>query len=280
MGSQLWWHGPEWLNTDREKWPIERFIARREEEEAVEREEEAVEAAALVKSTSTNEFSFIISIEKFSSLYKLQRVVSWVLRFITLCRSQAKPPQPALLTVQELKRAEIYCIKFIQQKHFSCIMKHMKQGHFSGQPTSLQLFIDDEGVLRCHGRFENSVLPFSCNNPILLPSNEYYTELVIYDVHVKLDHAGVQHTLSQIRRRFWIQKGRAFVQKVLNKCTLCRLHESKPLASPIFPPLPYERITRSLPFTYSGVDYAGPRYMQEFRNGEKVSVKRWICLFV
>lgn len=45
---------------------------------------------------------------------------------------------------------------------------------------------------------------------------------------------------------------------------------------PPIPPLPAERVTRSSPFTETGLDYLGPLYVRDETSEEK---KVWICLF-
>ena len=42
------------------------------------------------------------------------------------------------------------------------------------------------------------------------------------------------------------------------------------------PPLPQFRLAEDPAFTYTGVDFAGPLYVQE---NEDISQKIWICLF-
>lgn len=53
---------------------------------------------------------------------------------------------------------------------------------------------------------------------------------------------------------------------------------------PEVPPLPRERVARSLPFEFTGLDYFGPLYIKQFVRvsdevTETVSKKVWVCLF-
>ena len=36
---------------------------------------------------------------------------------------------------------------------------------------------------------------------------EYYTRLIIQEVHERLIHAGISHTLSSLRQEYWIPQG-------------------------------------------------------------------------
>ena len=63
---------------------------------------------------------------------------------------------------------------------------------------------DDDGIIMCHGRFINVDLPEKTKTPLLVPRNERKVHLLVEDYHKKLFHAGVNHTLSQIRTTYWI----------------------------------------------------------------------------
>ena len=93
-------------------------------------------------------------------------------------------------------------------------------------------------------------------NPILLPTWEKIVELLIEDHHKKTFHAGVNHTLAQIRMKYWIPKGRAEVKRVLRKCNVCQKYQG-PFKMPSMSPWPSHKVIRSLPFHYNGLDYFG-----------------------
>ena len=110
---------------------------------------------------------------------------------------------------------------------------------------------------------------------ILLPKGHCFTKLLIQNYHARLLHSGVSHTLSQVRKQFWIPQGRSAVRSALRTCLTCQRHEGGPFKIPHMPPWPKERITRSSPFSFTGLDYLGPLYIRE--NNEVIKV--WICLF-
>ena len=121
--------------------------------------------------------------------------------------------------------------------------------------------LDQRGVIRCHGRYQNAQLSQGAKYPKLLPRKEYYTQLVIEDSHCNMLHAGVSQTLAEIRQNYWIPKGRSEVRKVLKNCKVCQRTEGGPFKMPKMPPWPKERVMQSVPFEYTGVDYFGPMYM-------------------
>ena len=71
-------------------------------------------------------------------------------------------------------------------------------------------------------------LPGKTINPILLPTRKKIVELLIQDNHKKTFHAGVNHTLAQVRMKYWIPKGRAEVKRVLWKCNVCQKYQGEP----------------------------------------------------
>ena len=77
--------------------------------------------------------------------------------------------------------------------------------------SQLNSKIENDGLIRCYGRLNNADFPEETINPILLPTREKIVELLIEDHHKKTFHAGVNHTLAQIRIKYWIPKGRAEV---------------------------------------------------------------------
>ena len=64
-------------------------------------------------------------------------------------------------------------------------------------------------------------------------------------------------------------------RQVLHKCVICRRHEGRPFPNPPPPPLPSFRVKMAPPFSFVGVDFAGPL----FTKSEHSSQKTWICLF-
>ena len=86
----------------------------------------------------------------------------------------------------------------------------------------LGLKVSQFDILRCHGRFSHAELIEEVKYPKLLPHHEYFTHLVIQEIHRRLIHVGVSHTLSQVRQEYWIPQGRAEVRHVLSQFVICK----------------------------------------------------------
>ena len=54
----------------------------------------------------------------------------------------------------------------------------------------------------------------------LLPRTQYFTQLVIRQSHEIVKHNGVREKLTEVRRKFWIIKGRQEVKDVLFTCVI------------------------------------------------------------
>ena len=118
--------------------------------------------------------------------------------------------------------------------------------------------------------------------PILLPAKHVeFTCLLIKQSHESVKHGGIRDTLTTLRERYWALRGREAVKKFTRSCVICRKHEGTPYGP--LPPadLPSNRVSEDPPFTYIGLDFAGPLYI-ETKNTEdevKESRKVYVCLF-
>ena len=188
------------------------------------------------------------------------------------------------MNAQELQRAKLLWELHIQQKHYADTIDKIKKGKKDNLQAQLNLQLDKNGLIRCHGRFSNSDLTQGAKEPKLLPKKEYFTKLVVEHYHQKILHSGVSQTLAQTRQEYWISQGRALIKKILKNCQICKKIEGSPFVMPEMPPLPRERVARSLPFEFTGLDYFGPLYIKQFVQvsdevTETVSKKVWVCLF-
>ena len=136
--------------------------------------------------------------ERFSTQLKLLRVTAWVMRFAN--KLMRRNTENGTLTVQEIQNAKQLWDLYIQNKHYSDV-KEIKQGknNLAGQ---LNLQLDSQCLIRCHGRYDNTHLNWETRFPKLLPREAYFTNLVIKDYHKRLIHAGVSQTLAQTRLEY------------------------------------------------------------------------------
>ena len=98
---------------------------------------------------------------------------------------------------------------------------------------------------------------------------------MIQEVHERLIHASFSHTLASVRQECWLPQERVEVRAVIYCCLVCPRNEGPSFALPKMPPWPRQRVSESLPFQFTGLDYLGPVYVKE----DRVITKMWVCLF-
>ena len=137
------------------------------------------------------------------------------------------------------------------------------------------LFFDNAGLVRCRGRLGNADLSYDMKYPVLLDSRHPLCRLIVIDCHERVKHNGVRETLTQLRSKFWVVKGRSVVKKIIQHCFICRKLEGLHYKLPPPPPLPVSRVNRDQPFSITGIDFAGPLFIKT----SDVATKVWICLY-
>ena len=123
-----------------------------------------------------------------------------------------------------------------------------------------KLFVDGDSMIRSQGRIGLTDRPIHSENPILLPTHNLVVHLLIYDVHLKTKHSGTSDTLSTLRKKYWVLKGRQAVKHILKSCKICVRVEGLLYSSVVTPDLPSIRVSEDPPFSHTGIDYAGPLY--------------------
>ena len=269
VSCKLWRYGPEWL--------VHKLSKEEDASEMTEECQKEIKISCyptynLVVTSNSKGLSTVVHCENFSRLQRLLRVTAYMLRFIDTLKGRIKKinvTQIPELTAAELGRAEKLWIIESQK----CVKEDQ---NFPTWQKQFGLFLD-EGVWRCKGRLGNADIPYSARYPVLLHKRHHLTLLIIRDAHQRVMHNGVKETLTEIRSRFWIVRGRQLVRTVLNKCVICHRYEGRPCNLPPPPPLPDFRVREEPAFTYTGVDFAGPLYIKNkgLLNGNKV----WICLY-
>ena len=131
--------------------------------------------------------------------------------------------------------------------------------------------------MRCRCRLNNSSLQLGAKNPILLPYDHHYVKLLVSDVRKWIHHGGINDTLTTIREEYWILKGRQVVKQVIRHCVTCKKMDglAYPTVNP--PDLPSTRVSEDPPFSNTGVDFAGPLYVNRTMESFKAYVYLFTC---
>ena len=270
LANHTWWFkGPDWL-VDVE--PEESQASQMPDECIAElraKDRKAVCNVSLLAVTERVEISQFIDPEKYSNLNHLLRVTANVLKFIGRLRRTHVQQTETML--QLMSRAETLWVLEAQGSLIT-------DDNFESWKKQLGLFLDPSGVWRCGGRLSNADIPYSTKHPAILPRCHRFTTLMVQQAHERVLHNGVKETLTELRTRYWVIRGRSLVKQLIHNCVTCRRYEAQPYCVPPPPPLPPFRVQEEPPFSFTGVDFAGPIYVK--RDTQKESdVKVWICLF-
>ena len=276
--SDLWWKGPAFLAEGADHWPDAEIC-----DDPLDEADPEVKVTRSVLATVTQTQRTLPDPGRFSSWLKYRRTVAWMLRFLHNVRRRricADGVHAGPLQADELQAAEIIIIKERQRLCYGEELHHMQAGLAladSSRLKSLSPFIDGDGMVRARGRIGDAPIPYDTRHPIILEGSDPVTMLVIQDAHKTAMHAGMEHTLSAVRSRFWIQRGRTFVKRVLKRCKICHKRRVRP-EPPLMASLPQERLEDTRPFNNVGIDYLGPLYVRKFRRTEKRYALLITCL--
>ena len=274
--SELWWKGAPFLKKEEFDWPSlpncpasgtavpEEALKELKKESSSE-----ISRVMTVLVQSSQSISEVIQPERFSSLNKLLRVTALVLKFLRRLRKMTETHD---ISMEDMNEAKQLWYKEVQTK-----LEEREKS--SSTWEQLAVFKDEQGVLRCKGRIQNSSLSYSAKFPILLPRKQHFTKLVIVQAHGNVKHNGVRETLTEIRAKFWIIKGRQAVKDVLSKCVTCKKILGRAYSTPPAPPLPSFRVSDDLAFSKVGVDFAGPLYVKNIYESKGEVFKCYIALF-
>ncbi|TWW54954.1 hypothetical protein D4764_09G0000030 [Takifugu flavidus] len=149
-------------------------------------------------------------------------------------------------------------------------------------PTSSRLgslspeYDKDTGLIRVGGRLRRAEqLELDTIHPVLLDPKHPLTNLIIQDFDETLLHPGPERVLAELRRRFWILRGREAVKRQQSRCMQCQAWRANP-SVPKMADLPPARLRLYKPPFYStGVDCFGPFTVKIGRRTEK----RWGIVF-
>ena len=270
--SAVWRHGPDWLPKKSVEDSNDELMM---PEECVSemKAKECTLTHSLLVSTEHHRIGQLIHCDSFSGLQKLLRVTVYVrkfaLRFKSIITSNSTPIDWTI-TAEDMERAEMDWVTDCQ-RHLTTEVK------FDLWKSQLNAFLDQQGVWRCGGRLNKANISYSSKHPILLSKQHHLTTLITQYAHERTMHGGVKDTLTEIRSKYWIVKGRQFVRKIIYKCVTCRKVEGPKYRNVPPPPLPEFRVKEAPPFAYCGVDFAGPLYIRV--DEEPESRKVWICLY-
>ena len=290
VNMKLWWKGPNFLELNENDWPSKGVLVPvLSDAEALKelRKDPRDTTHTFVSCDSVDSCSVgnVISCNSFSSITRLCRVTAYVLRFVRNLKHEIHLGERGYygaLEAEEIQAARHIWIMSVQAESFPGELKSLREKTSDRNLpylTQFGLFIDEKGVLRCRGRIEKSHLPEVTCHLALLPTRHHLSDLIVKEAHYYVFHSGVRATLTAVRERYWIPRGREVVKRVIRPCIVCVKHAGKPFVRPPEPCLPSERVEDAPPFVNTGVDLAGPFFVLNKTSTSQTTEKAYICLF-
>ena len=129
--------------------------------------------------------------------------------------------------------------------------------------------------MRVRGRLENSELSYDERHSILITTKSHLADLLITYTHQILCHAEYN---IMLRQGFYIPRMKNCIRKCIQNCNSCTIYKRK-FQSQIMASLPPERVLFSPPFTYTGVDFAGPFSIRTSTLKKFLNICGVFCLF-
>ncbi|XP_048580449.1 uncharacterized protein LOC116609843 [Nematostella vectensis] len=188
------------------------------------------------------------------------------------------------LTVQELVNAELPIVRECQRSTFTSEINQLKKRNEEDGGASranvlsssslhrLDLFLDDQGLLRIGGRLRQASLDDTVKHPLILPKDGHVTcERGPWQIFPE----GRGITVNEIQLSgYWIVGCSAAVSRFIHNCVVCNKLRAAAQGQKTTD-LPSVRLNPSPHFTYVGVENFGPWYVKEGRK----ELKRYGVLF-
>ena len=285
--DSMWFRGPQFLWLDEGQWPDQPTIGAPSEDDVNLRKSTHVNVTKAVTDGSTLislSLDGLINPMQFSSWFELKKRTAWIVRAVkkfgsVLPRLNISVINSSQLTIAELREAELHIIREVQMECFKKDYNDLQSRHELKENSSLRslcpFFDESDRVIRVGGRLQRSASCFETRHQVLLPYGHHVTKLIAREEHIMNAHAGTEHLVSLLRKRFWPIKCRMIAKQCINSCLHCKRYAVK-AAVPLMANLPEDRvISHTKPFEVTGVDYFGPMIVKRARARQK----KWGCLF-
>ena len=272
-----WVNGPDFLWTYKSEWPVNRSVTDElidDNDPEISREKMNSSCVSGLATRLEAEHPLQTLCDHFSSLYKLKKVVAWLLRVKDRLTSTDMRNGP--IRAQEMHTAERLLIRLVQQVSYGDRISSLHQnGHVSRTSPVRKLspeMTDDLPVVG--GRLKHSPASLCSRNPIILPYDHRLSMLIVRDSHYDA-HLGTEWVLCKVHERFWIVGARKLIKKVKRDCVTCKRLYAYPMTQQMADLPPERCVPGQTAFAYVGLDLFGPLYVKLGR----AEVKRYGCLF-
>ena len=239
--NSRWLTGPEFIQQDESNWPKDVSTAGTidENDPEVKRKKDTQ-----VFATEANQSDAVDKLfNQYSSWYKLQRAVAWMLRLKQYLRSKSQGNTCNVkgpLNTGDIAAAEEAIVKYVQQQTYAEEYKILEKEKSTQSRTSTKVAkssplyklnptLTDKGLLCVEGRLDNAPLEERAKHPFIMPPYHHIVQLLVRHYHIMSGHSGKEYVLSLLRQRYWVIRGRLAVRHVLNNCFTCKRLRAGPV---------------------------------------------------
>ena len=272
----VWFEGPRFLSECKSSWPIQRSAMPdlTAEDSEMKQWQLPVENTPCVftgnvemAAAETRRHPLDVLMQHYSSYYRLKKAVSW-LNSLKLYLRGDRFNVGSPITVDEKRGVYMMIIRHVQADVFRDEIASLKQKKAVRRSSRIYNMspIFKYGLLVVGGRLGHAGIDASLKNPAILPHEHRLAHLLCLEYHNAV-HLGVEWTLSELRKRYWITNARNLIKVIKKKCVTCRRLYAKGMVQKMAD-LPRERC-------FVGVDLFGIFYAKVGRS----EVKRYGCLY-
>ena len=134
----------------------------------------------------------------------------------------------------------------------------------------LNVYVDQQGLLRVKCKLDRFKSASKNNFPILLSKDSYLTKLIIHDTYLKLKYSGIYSILVDMRKHFWIPRCFVTVKKVLKTCKICKRFHGRTFKINQSPYKEFRLDPQNIPYRYIILDHIRPFEVKQ--NNERTKV--------
>ena len=279
QNHHLWWGGPPWLKQEPIGIPPQPGAA----EIARHQTEEAKPVAVHVTSAKPT----VGWENKFNNYSMLLHTTAYICRFCSNLKAaiQGQPLQKDRhLSVAETEAADVFLFKQAQARTYGKELKRMSAANPApmAKGSNLRLvhpFLSQKGLLLVGGRLNRSELSSLQKHPVILPPSDVVTRLYFQHHHVMLAHCGPILLLAHTGQQIYVPGAKRLARTICQNCLLCKrmapkTHQQK------MGQLPPPRVTKTLSFIHTGVDFAGPFLLKQGNPRRPTVVKGYLAVFI
>ena len=223
----------------------------------------------------------LVDITKFSSLRKILNIYVNIVKFVNALKRSVQRRKDKVAAPNEMNlyaRANNVLIRVEQHVCFPDVVYFFKSRNVPATKIpdlilQMNLYMDSNDIIRVKSKFTNN------NHPILLDAKSYLSRLIVMDLHARLCHAGLYHTLRELRKTFWLLRGFSTVRRFLRGCVTCKRVNERPVKLSQNSYRDFRSNPGRVPFSTVFLDYIGPINVKFEDKVKKVWLLLTTCMF-